>query len=478
MKPVTDPSLLAQLEQKGPVTDPALLAQLEGDGAPKATKTPREIAQSLFASPSGLDTAKNIGMGGLEGAAEIGSTIMWPLDATGITGMNNKERRALIKDFSEENADPESLAFKGGKLGTQIAGTAGVGGVLAKGAQAIPAIAKFAPALQSGGFSLGNAATGSKLANALIRGTSGAITGGAQVGMIDPEKADTGMMIAAAIPVAGAAAAGAGHAIGSGFNAGAKKLMQSALKPTIEQLRTGKAGRAVETLLDEGINPTRGGVEKLRGIIGNINDDVASRIQGSTASVDKQKVMDALNQTRDQFSKQVAPTSDIAAISGVADDFAAHPMIKGDSIPVQLAQMLKQGTYKTLSKKYGQIGSAETEAQKALARGLKEGISKAVPEVAALNARESALINAMTVAERRALMDANKNPMGLALLANHPATWAAFMADKSALFKSLAGRLLNQTGKMGSGVQAPPALSNFAQQHGVLNAPSVFATSD
>lgn len=39
MKPVTDPSLLAQLEQRGPVTDPALLAQLEG-GEAQQKKTP------------------------------------------------------------------------------------------------------------------------------------------------------------------------------------------------------------------------------------------------------------------------------------------------------------------------------------------------------------------------------------------------------------------------------------------------------
>jgi hypothetical protein len=228
------------------------------------------------------------------------------------------------------------------------------------------------------------------------------------------------------------------------FEIGAKKLMQSALKPTIEQLRKGQAETAINTLLSEGINATRGGVEKLKDRVGSINDEITNLITNSSATVDKQKVLDTLAKTKDKFRTQVSPTSDLNAIENVALDFANHPMINADSIPVQLAQQLKQGTYRTLDKKYGQIGSAETEAQKALARGLKEGVSEAVPEVTKLNAKESDLINTLKVTERRALMDANKNPMGLSLLANNPASWAAFMADKSALFKSLVARTLNQ----------------------------------
>lgn len=239
----------------------------------------------------------------------------------------------------------------------------------------------------------------------------------------------------------------AGDKISPLARSGAERLMQSSLKPTIEQLRTGKAATAVNTLLDEGINPTRGGVEKLRERIGSVNDDIANAIQSSKGTVDKQMVLDALSDTKDKFRTQVSPTSDLNAIENVATDFTNHPLLKSDQIPVQLAQELKQGTYKTLSKKYGQVGSAETEAQKGLARGLKEGIAEAVPEVAGLNARESALINTLSVAERRALMDANKNPMGPSLLAQNPATWAAFMADKSALFKSLSARMLNQASK-------------------------------
>jgi len=124
---------------------------------------------------------------------------------------------------------------------------------------------------------------------------------------------------------------------------------------------------------------------------------------------------------------------------------------------------------------FGEVGgSAEIEAQKSLARGLKEGISQAVPEVAGLNAQEAKLLTTLKVAERRALMDANKNPMGLALLASHPGTWAAFMADRSAAFKGLAARLANNAGKAAN---ATKALENFVPPQALVTAPAIAGAS-
>lgn len=225
--------------------------------------------------------------------------------------------------------------------------------------------------------------------------------------------------------------------------AAAESLMGSAVKPMAKQWATGDADIAIKTLLNYGINPTKNGVEKLKNLIENTNDEISNLISKSTATVNKNKVIEKLGNVKEKFTKQVSPASDLNAIDAVQAGFESHPMIKGEQIPVQLAQALKQGTYKVVNKKYGQLGSAEIEAQKGLARGLKEGVAEAVPEIAALNAKESDLIKTLNVTERRALMDINKNPMGLALLANNPASWAAFMADKSALFKSLAARLIN-----------------------------------
>ena len=410
-------------------------------------------------------------MGGIKGASRIGATAMYPLDKLGITGRTPEQREASIDQFMGEKADPNSLLFKGSDIAAQIAGTSGVGGLFGKAASKVPAAAKYAELLSSGGFKLGAADTGSKLANALLRGGSGALQGGAATAMVSPEDAGTGALIGGATPLAVQGAAKVGQAIGSGLRSGSESMMQSALKPTIEQLRTGKAETAIKTLLDEGINPTAAGVEKLQGRVGDINSQIDNLIQSSSGTVDKNKVIGTMSDTIKRFANQVSPKSDLGSIERVIDDFIAHPTATGNDIPVQLAQELKKGTYRVLKDKaYGQLGSAEIEAQKALARGLKEGISKAVPEVAGLNAQEAKLLTTLKVAERRALMDANKNPMGLALLASHPGTWAAFMADRSAAFKGLAARLANNASKAANSAKA---LENFAPPQGLVTAPAV-----
>lgn len=225
----------------------------------------------------------------------------------------------------------------------------------------------------------------------------------------------------------------------------AKGLMQSALKPSWQSLRTGKAASAIDTLLKEGVNVTPGGVAHLRARIGDLNREITQAIVNSPATVDKGKAASTLFDVTRRFEKQVAPNADINAISKVWEEFLTHPMLVGKTtMPVQVAQELKQGTYRALGNKaYGELKGAEIEAQKAIARGLKDEIATAVPAVRALNAQESSLLTALDVAERRVLMDANKNPAGLGMLIHRPEAFALWMADRSPLFKSLIARMLN-----------------------------------
>lgn len=246
-------------------------------------------------------------------------------------------------------------------------------------------------------------------------------------------------------------------------------LMRSALKPTVEANRSGDAQVAVDTLLKEGVNPTIGGVAKIESRIDSINSQIDDLIKNSQGTVDRGQVLDALKGTTDRFTKQVNPTADLTAIQNVADDFLAHPSIpKTGKIPVPLAQEMKKGTYRELKGKYGEIGSASTEAQKALARGLKEGVGQQVPQVVALNAEEQALIKTLDVMERRALMELNKNPLGLSLLAKDPKAALGFMADRSALFKSLVARMIYNLSK---GAQAATNVSpNLSRMAAVMAA--------
>lgn len=423
-----------------------LAAYLKTMDAPAPEKQ-RSVAQ----------TAGDIAAGAVRGAGSIGATILAPIDIAkdaiagkGLTLESNRQRRADMDAGLEAlGADPTSLAYRGGKLAGEVAGTAGVGGVVANGARAVGAAPTLVNAIRTGGFSGGG--------NALVRATGGAITGGASAGLVDPEMAPAGLAIGGIAPGAVQLAGKGGNALYEAAQRGANRLMQSAIKPTIAQLRTGEAATAVQTLLDYGISPTKAGVNKLKALIDDLNNQVKTKISSSTATVDKQKVLDKLDDVRSQFTKQVSPGGDLKAIQGVADDFAAHPNfpLPQTQIPVQAAQELKQGTYQVLAKKYGQVGTAETEAQKGLARGLKEEIASAVPGVQALNAEESRLLTTLGVAERRALMELNKNPVGLTALANNPLAAAGFLADRSAAFKALAARMINA---------AAPAAGNAGQR--------------
>lgn len=176
---------------------------------------------AALAAPE-TETYKQLAAGALKGAANIGATIMRPVDAalnaTGLTETTNAQRRSTISDFFKERADPEALAFKGGELGAEIAGTAGVGGLLAKGAGAIGAAPKVVSALETGGLRLGGpaATTGlGKAAETAGRIGAGATVGGASAGLVDPQNVGAGAAIGGALPVAVKAAGVAGNAIAS-----------------------------------------------------------------------------------------------------------------------------------------------------------------------------------------------------------------------------------------------------------------------
>ena len=238
------------------------------------------------------------------------------------------------------------------------------------------------------------------------------------------------------------------------LQAGARRVMQSAVKPTLADLRSGDAAKAINTMLKEGFNPTEGGVKAMQSQIDKLAEQVRSAIANSTAKVNKYAVGDRLLGILERFKSQVNPKADLNAIENVWNEFLSHPDLAGKvEMPVQLAQKMKTGTYYALGNKpYGELQGATTEAQKQLARGLKEEISSVVPSVGPLNAKEAALINARDVAYRRAMMSGNRNPMGLGPLAGQKVGFLGFLADRSDLIKALLARLMySGSGVVGTG---------------------------
>lgn len=223
--------------------------------------------------------AQNIAGSVLSGAGDIGATLLAPIDWAARKLNNGKpvtvggydivgqDRRAGIEQaLKTAGVDTDSTEFKVGKVGTQVAGTAGAGGVVANGlvraapvvANASPVVAnaltKLAPSIESGGLTVGSSS--SPVVNALLRTTGGAINGGVSAGLVNPEDAGTGLLIGGTLP----AAVKVAGVTGSALKNGATGVVKNALGMT-----TGTGGEAVRTAYQAGKDGATTFVDNMRG---------------------------------------------------------------------------------------------------------------------------------------------------------------------------------------------------------------------
>lgn len=435
-------------------------------GTPEFETVAKAYKLAKAEKPGAIESAledsgvKDFVAGQFESLQNLGANTVGRLtDALGIKyhGMPiseyNKQQREKL--YSEQKVNPKNSAFQLGKVAGDVELTMPLSYGLGGAASKVPQLNKYAQLLRTGGMDLGKAATGSKLANALIRGATGAGEGYLTGQLVNPEEAGTASM------VQGAISAGS-PLISELFNRGANKLMMSAIKPAKSELESGAGQKAVNTMLEEGVNPTLHrtifgrGLDTLENKIGELNNQISTIIQNSKGTISKSQVIGYLDDLLNKAKHSLDWKSDTAAVQAVKDQLLEHPLATGENIPVQLAQKLKQGTYKSIgTKNFNEIGGYTKEALRAGAKGLKEGIAN-VENVGALNAKESDLINALDVAESRAYQALKNNPAGIAGLAENPMQFAAMMADRSDAFKALIARMLYQTGKGFSGVSKVP----------------------
>lgn len=225
-----------------------------------------------------------------------------------------------------------------------------------------------------------------------------------------------------------------------------KRLMASSLKMPKKMWRTGDAEEAIQTMLDRGFTVSKGSVDKMRGLVDDLNTRVQGEIANSTANIDKARMSQYYNDLVNKFKNQVNPNADLQAIRKSWQEFQQNPAWSGQgTMPVQKAQELKTGTYRQLRDKYGELGSAETEAQKTGARYLKDEINRVAPQVVPLVREEQELLNALKPTEQAMWRELNSNPTNLAWLSHNPASFVGYMADKSPQFKSLLAKYMYRT---------------------------------
>lgn len=381
----------------------------------------RDLSAELYGEPekSAPEMVRDLTAGGLRGAVSIGSTILAPFKAawegTGQTGAQT-ERGRIIKDVDEGlqylGADTNSGEYKVGKIGAEIAGTAAVPGLLAKGlvkaAPYIPAVAPYIPkiatALESGGFRINPAGfTGPAPAATLLsragdwatRTGAAATVGGVSAGMVDPEHADTGALIGGAMP-GGVKVVGT---IGSGVKRAAGGLTQGVLG-----LTTGAGREAVKGAYEAGKSGAQEFVDNMRGKV-DMSDVVTSAKSGldnmrqkmyqryaqakggwaaDTTPLDMRPIVDAYTDASAKFGFKGTMKPGVAEVQKDVEEKLADWIQKGQTDPayftIEGMDALKQHLASIVPKDMGnRTGRAFVSS---VVDSVKAGIIKQKPEYA------------------------------------------------------------------------------------------------
>jgi hypothetical protein len=197
----------------------------------------------------------------------------------------------------------------------------------------------------------------------------------------------------------------------------AEHLYGNAMKPSTT-LSAAQRTAQIRTGLDNAIPVSPAGVEKLGSLIDDFNSRIADKIKADPKRpISPVPALENLRTVRGRFQDQVTPGTDVQAINNTGNEFASQFGPDGrfpeGAIPAETAQKMKQGTYSILRNKYGEQGSATVEAQKALARGLKEEIAQQFPEINSLNQAESKLLDLGPTLERAVNRISNNHTIGI-----------------------------------------------------------------
>ena len=198
----------------------ATLAMIAGSGKPPEKE--RSFTRRAF------DVMGDIGSGAVKGATDIGATLMAPFDFAArqrgydipfVPGRLDDRRQEITNALAGQGADVNSLSYGGGRLFSNVAGTAGLGPVIGMGLKAVaPSAAPLAASISAGGFIPKSLTATERIAAGLpaatilekattlgTRAAGGAVAGGASAFAINPSETGTGSVVGALVPTVGAA---------------------------------------------------------------------------------------------------------------------------------------------------------------------------------------------------------------------------------------------------------------------------------
>jgi hypothetical protein len=255
--------------------------------------------------------------GAVRGAGSIGATVLAPIDAAARKlGLSNDfigrtDRRAMMDQaLAGLGADTDSFAFGAGKLGAEIAGTMGAGGVLARGASLLPGATRAAPLIESIG-SAGFKAGGLTGAGALgTRAAGGAVTGGAAAGLVNPEDAGTGALIGGALPGATKAAGYLGSKVGGALRPSVadpdlarKAIIDYGIPLGPSDITKSGLTKAARSLLDDTFLVGRIGAKRKENIQGAFNKAVGKTFGADEVSLTPKVIDNAKKRMGAEFDR-------------------------------------------------------------------------------------------------------------------------------------------------------------------------------
>lgn len=248
----------------------------------------------------------------------------------------------------------------------------------------------------------------------------------------------------------------AAGAVESGMKRGSLRLMQSALKPTETLVKARKGAgfgskeAIAQAVLDEGRIVSPGAAVKAQTALDATDAAAHTAIQqgtGAGVTVDPFKVTAAIDAkgTAGQFGRQINAQPDTSAIQTVHENFATNPHVSDPvtgmaPMPAELAHDFAINTGKNLKGKFGRLGGATVEAEKAGREAITSDLRRQIPELEPLWQQEAQQITARDAIDQAVARRANTDPLGLTGIVGmvkNPALAVTAAADRSALIKSL-----------------------------------------
>lgn len=255
---------------------------------------------------------KNLALGALRGVGGIGASLAQPVQALagGALGNNAEMRQNMEANLRGMGANPESLAYQGGKLGAEIAGTYGVGGLAGSGLKAVsqsPKALALAEALRTGG-----AAKGAPLLTNMLGGAGSAALGTL---LVDPNEVETGAVVGAALPVVGKVAGATVDAAKSVaepfYDEGQKRILSRVLNKSVGKDAATVAQQLSDNVpLVQGVLPTAAEVANSPGLAGlqrgaiSANPTVGNELALRQAANNEARIKALQSVTPDKFSAE------------------------------------------------------------------------------------------------------------------------------------------------------------------------------